>query len=155
MVEALDNPVVTSSHQYEAAYLNCPVDKVWDLLRGLDLQICFPDWIREVNMIQGEPGKVGSQFQVTYRDDAKWTFQILEVSDIKRTIIYELVNAEPASTMSGYESTFRVFHETLDNKAFLVWETQFSNDASAKVVMDTKFKKVDALNSLKRVLQCS
>jgi len=150
IMEHSDIPV--ASHQYESIYINCPSDKVWGMIRNFQLDQMCPEWVREVTWVEGEPGKVGSSVKLTFQEGAQWTYRILEVSDIRRTLAYELVMADPASNMTAYQAVLKVFKETINNKAFVIWETDFSNDAKAEVIMDNKYKKVDALNMMARTL---
>lgn len=149
---AQESVVVSASHQYESAVFDHPSEKVWAAVRGLAFDRLAPSWVSSVHWPEGDSGKVGATVTMTFRDGPTWEFNVLEISDIKRTIVYELVAADPAASVSGFVNTIRVFKETLSNKTFLTWETDFANDANANVIMDTKYKKLEALNSMAQTL---
>lgn len=80
----------------------------------------------------------------------QWLVQVLEISDFNRKIVYELVSAEPAVNYHGHLTTITVFRETLDDRSFVVWETDFSNDATSENILDAKWKKIDAFKSIRK-----
>ncbi|CAG9316514.1 unnamed protein product [Blepharisma stoltei] len=149
---ATETSVVSASHQFESAVFNSPVDQVWAHIRNLSFHILCPNWVSSVSWSEGDSGKVGATVHMTYTDGTQWTVNILEISDIKRTIVYELIHADPAAHSFSYVNTIRVFKETLTNKTFLIWETDFSNDATANTVMDCKYKKIEALSAMANAL---
>ncbi|CAG9327480.1 unnamed protein product [Blepharisma stoltei] len=149
---ATESLVVSASHQFESAIFNAPVDNVWTHIRSLAFHTLCPSWVSNVAWHEGEAGKVGATVQMTYTDGSHWTVNILEISDIKRTIVYELITADPAAHSYSYVNTIRLFKETLTNKTFLTWETDFSNDATANTIMDCKYKKLEALHAMATTL---
>ena len=77
---------------------------------------------------------MGASLNVNFQDGAVWTFLILEISDYRRTIVYDLIEANPEASMHGCTNTITVHRETLNNRCFVIWETEFSNDADANVI---------------------
>jgi hypothetical protein len=50
---------------------------------------------------------------------------------------------EPALPVSSVLHTFSLKKVTAANQTFIEWSTDFSNDAGAEVILDSKFKKLD------------
>lgn len=144
--------IVSASHQYESALINSPVERVWGLVKVLAFEQLFPRWVTAVEWVSGGPGQVGGEARVTFQDGAIWTFNILEISDYRRRVVYDLISAEPETSMSACTNIITVHKETLNNRCFVVWETEFSNDATANVIADNKYKKIDGFNSMNEAL---
>lgn len=141
---------VTSCHQVESTVINAQVGAVWEALRSFELSKLFPTNIKNVKFTSGNANEVGSTFQIEYTDGSVWTYKILEISDSKRVLSYELITAEPEIAFSSLQHTIKVFKVTEDNSTYFAWESDFSNDVNSHILQDTKFKKLDAFKDLKK-----
>lgn len=144
---------VTSCHQTESTVVAQPVGKVWEALKSLLLHKSFPSHVKNVKFTSGSDNEIGSIFEVEYIEGSVWTFRIVEISEKKRRIAYELIGAVPETTFSSMLTTIKVQQVTEDNSTFLTWETDYSNDVNAHVIQDGKFKKLDYFKDLKKLLK--
>ncbi|CAG9317602.1 unnamed protein product [Blepharisma stoltei] len=154
-METKEKATMSSPFQYEATLLDQNPGIVWGMIKNLQFDVLCPSWIANVHWEQGEPGKVGSVVTFEYTDGAKWQFQVSEISDIKNTIVFELIEANPPAMATGILNKITIHKETLNNKTFLIWETIFSTDTTTEVILDNKFKKVDFLVSMSRYFQAA
>ncbi len=141
--------VVTSTHQTESTVINKPVSKVWETLRTCQFDKFFPKSVTCCKFTSGDANSVGSEFQITYKDNSVWTSTITEISENRRRVSWELVIAEPSVTFTSMSNTVSLYKVTSDNTCFIEWSTDFSNDVDSHVVQDRKYKKLDWFNEMK------
>ena len=141
---------VTSCHQVESCVLNAPLGNVWDALRTFDFHRYLPSSVKNVTFHSGSSNEVGSTFSVEYVDGSVWTYRILEISESRRSLSYELIGAEPEISFSSLTVTLRLFRVTDTNSTYVSWESDYSNDVNTHVLQDAKFKKLDAFKDLKK-----
>jgi hypothetical protein len=142
---------VTSCHQVESCVLNVAIGTVWEALRGLELERLFPSSIKSTKFTSGTSHEVGSLFMVEYVDGSVWTYKLLEISENRRTLSFELISAEPEISFSSLLTTFRLLKVSESNSTYFAWESDYSNDVNSHVVQDGKFKKLDAFKDLKKL----
>jgi len=109
-----------------------------------------PSKISGTTWVTGGPGQLDSTLKIDYVDGAHWTLRILEISDIRRTIGYEVVSAEPAHSVSSILGLIHLKPVTEDNTTFVEWTTDFSNDADVGVITDQKYKKLEFFTEIKK-----
>jgi len=76
---------------------------------------------------------------------------VVALSDLEHFVTYQLVSSSPAVTYSSALFKIEVKEITVSDagpKVFIEWTTDFSNDASAAVVEDSRFKKRDGFKAL-------
>ena len=56
----------------------------------------MPKYVKATTYTSGQAGLVGSVVNVEYADGAVWEMRINEISDIRHSIGYEVLSAEPA-----------------------------------------------------------
>ena len=142
---------VTSCHQVESCVLNAPLGIVWETLRTFDFHRYLPSSVKNVTFLSGSPNEVGSTFSVEYVDGSIWTYRVLEISELRRSLSYELIAAEPEITFTSLTVTLRLFRVTDNNSTYVSWESDYSNDVNTHVLQDAKFKKLDAFKDLKKI----
>lgn len=96
---------------------------------------------------------VGSLRHVTYKDGAEFVYRIVEISDLQRMISYELIEADATVNVSSVLHTIQVFDITESGESMINWTTEFSGDCDQHVYSDCKFKKLDAFQDIRQVLQ--
>jgi hypothetical protein len=74
--------------------------------------------------------------------------RLLEASELQHFVTLELVASEPAITVSSAIHTISLEKVTASNATYIKWTTDFSNDATSEVVMDSQYKKLDAFKEL-------
>ena len=141
---------VTSCHQVESCVLDAPVGSVWEALRTLDFSKYTPASVKSTKFTSGSSNEVGSVFTVEYTDGSTWTFRVVEISESRRTLSYELLSAEPETTFSSLQVTLRLYKVTENDSTFVTWESDYSNDVNTHVLQDGKYKKLDAFKELKK-----
>lgn len=143
--------IVTSCHQVESCVLGSPIVVIWDAIKSLDFAKFLPSSVSSVKFVTGDCNDRGSVFSIEYLDCSEWTYRIVEISDSRRTISYELIDAKPDITFSWLQVTIKLHQVTENNSTFLMWETDYSNDVNASIVQDGKFKKLDAFQDLRKI----
>ena len=142
---------VTSCHQAESCVLDINISKVWNSLRSFELDKILSSHVKSVKFISGNPNEIGSVFEVEYIDGSLWTNRLLEISESNRVLSWELIGALPETSYSSMVTTIRLSKVTEDNRTFLQWETDYSNDVNTHIVQDGKFKKLDYFKDLKNI----
>lgn len=144
---------VTSCHQVESTVIPVSIGKAWESIKDISHDKTFPSHIKSVKFTSGSAKEINSIFEITYADNSVWTFRLLEVSERKRKIAYELIGAEPAIDFSSMLTTISLHKVTEDDTTFLSWETDYSNDVNAHTVQDGKFKKLEYFKDLKKLFK--
>lgn len=142
----------SSTHQYEATVLPVSLEKLWTALKAFDWAQILPSRVASSVFTDGGVGTVGSHVRVSFNDGHNWVYHIVEVSDIYHKLVFELVAAEPELTYTGALHTIRLYRDTLQGQTFMVWETDFANDAGLDIVQDSKYKKHEFFTSASRSL---
>ncbi len=142
---------VTSCHQVESCVLDIPVEKVWENFRSFRFDKLFPNHIKSVKFTSGSPNEVGSLFETEYADGSVWTKRIIEVSEVRRSLSWELISTNNDISFTSMMTTVRFHKVTEDNRTFVLWETDFSNDVNAHIVQDGKYKKLDYFKELRKI----
>ena len=142
---------VTSTYQVESTTVSLPVDKVWEYLKSFQYEKVFPTNVKSVRFTSGGPMEVGSVFQVEFKDGSLFEKRILEISELKRRIVWEIISATPETTYTSMVTTLKVYKVTEDNTSFLTWTTDFSNDVNTNVVLSDKNLKLQNFRDLKKL----
>jgi hypothetical protein len=153
MVEA--SPIVTSMNQTESAVISTDPERLWELLKNLSFDQLTPSKVSDVEVVSGSPGEVNSTFKIKYTDGAEWSIHVLEVSNFNKSIIWEVVDAEPSTGFTSAINSLKISKVTRDNTAFVTWQTDYSSDADYTVLADTKYKKLEAFDEMERTLAIS
>lgn len=133
----------------ESCVISAPVDKVWALIRSMD----FSSWWGNVvsSSCDGDtsPNALGSTHKITFKDGTVWSVVICELSDLTKTLSFELISSDPAATVTAAIHTIRVQKVTKDNTTFMTFESQFSAEtATAEAVADSKYKKLELFDDI-------
>ncbi|KAI9467695.1 hypothetical protein LPJ78_004127 [Coemansia sp. RSA 989] len=139
-----------STNNVESRVIKAPVTKVWDVLKKQDFG--FWSLVKSVEL-SASPSEVGSVRKTTFTDGTIQKHRLLELSEIKRQFTYEIIESEPAVTALSAQHTFKVIPVTADDTSLVQWSSDFSSDGSLEVVMDAKYKKLDALEELAKALE--
>jgi hypothetical protein len=142
---------VTSCHQVASVTLNAPVGKIWETLKTFDWAKFLPSHVKSTKFISGSPNEIGSTFEVEYVDGSVWQFRIVEISELNRSLSYELISANPQTSFTSMLNHVRLHKITFDDSTYVEWSTDFSNDVDSHVVQDNKFKKNDYFKDLRKL----
>lgn len=74
--------------------------------------------------------------------------QVMEASLIRHSIAFEVIGHDPASSYTSALHTITCRRISTSNQCFVQWETDFSNDATADIVLDSSYKKKEAFSAL-------
>lgn len=69
-------------------------------------------------------------------------------SSLSKSVTFEVIQCEPASSVTSVVHSISCKRVSADNTTFVEWVTDFSNDATAEVVSDSSFKRLEAFNDL-------
>lgn len=72
----------------------------------------------------------------------------MEASLIRHSIAFEVIGHDPASSYTSALHTITCRRISTSNQCFVQWETDFSNDATADIVLDSSYKKKEAFAAL-------
>ena len=93
MAESKQSEIPSSARVWESAIMNADVDAVWKVVR--DGKFEFAKDVKLVE-VKGDVSAVGGTRDITYADGTKQTVQIMEISDLNRSISYTVIASEPA-----------------------------------------------------------
>jgi len=148
--ESMSN--VTSCNQVESTVLTAPINKAWENLKSFQFHKFLASHIKSVKFTSGSQNEVGSVFEIGYKDGSVWTYRILEISELRHTIAYELIEANPSIEFTSKVTRIKLFKVTDNNWTYLSWETDFSNDVNSHIIQDQKFKKLEYLKDFNKFL---
>ncbi|KAJ2469998.1 hypothetical protein EV174_006177, partial [Coemansia sp. RSA 2320] len=122
-----------SSHNVESCVINASLEKVWNALRSQDFK--FWSLVKSVEHA-ASPSEVGSVRNVTFKDGTVQQYRLLELSEIKRSLTYEIVDSEPAVVFLSAQHTLQVSPVTANNTSFVQWISDYSYDGAEAAVLD-------------------
>jgi len=83
-------------------------------------------------------------------------YAVRELSSIHHSVTLEMVACEPAAGYASAIHTISLKSVTVTSdgsaKTFISWASDFSNDATSEIVIDSAFKRQEAFADLARVL---
>lgn len=97
MAESKAEEIPSSARVWESAVLNKDVDTVWKAVRAVTFE-----WASDVKKteINGDASAVGGTRCINYNDGTKQTVQIMEISDLRKSVTYSVLTSEPALSSS-------------------------------------------------------
>ena len=122
-----------STSTVESTVISGAAGDVWDKIKAMD----FSWWnlVKEVKQTAGHHMQVGSTYEFYFADGSKWDIVISEISQLVRSLAFEVLAAEPAVGFSSVIHTLKVTEITSDNTSFVQWTSEFSGDATNEVVV--------------------
>ena len=141
--------IVTLCRNSESTVLAQPINKIWEVIKLLDFAKLAPNKYKKIEVENGSVN-VGSLVKVSYKDGTVWTVRILEISEIRHSIAWEVVESTPNISVTSVTNAVKLHKITDNNTTFLEWETEFSNDADVGVIEDNKYKKLETFAELKK-----
>ena len=153
--EKLDNrrhgsAIPVSCHEYESAVIPVNLDKVWHVIKNFKLEEVLPSKVKSTKYISGGPMQLGSMIRVDYVDGAHWEIRINEISDMKHSIGYEVIDTSPPHCVTSIQGIITLRHITDEDSTFMEWITDFSNDADATIIEDQRYKKIEFFKEMKK-----
>ena len=133
----------------ESARLPCPIARAWALITALNF-----DWWRAVDgqastpLVVSDVGLCGAIAQVAFTDGSWWRVQLVEHSEITHTVLFDVVDAAPALGCMSQLHGITLQAVTSTDETLVEWVTDFTSDATAELVVDARFKRIEALADL-------
>ena len=137
---------VVSAHVSESCVTTKPVEETW--AKVSDMSFSWWPLVKSCTVVEGNPKCVGATHELNFNDGQKWTIQLREFSEIRRTISFDIIASEPALPVTSALHTISLIRVTSDNSTFVQWTTDFSNDVDTAIVEDSRFKKLEAFAGL-------
>mmetsp|Transcript_4068 Transcript_4068/g.6899 ORF Transcript_4068/g.6899 Transcript_4068/m.6899 type:complete len:342 (-) Transcript_4068:1136-2161(-) len=142
----------SSTRVTESAIINARIDAVWNAIKSATF-----DFLSTVKSSQIVPPNsssiaVGNCRRIVYNDGASQTIQISSISLLSHSITYSVISSSPSIAYSGAEHKIRAIEVTTDDRTYIEWSTDFSNDASLQVIEDSRYKKKEAFGDLREYL---
>ena len=152
MVERVKSMVPCTCTNTESTVLPASIATVWDKFRWWKLEEIAPGIITGTEWTDGEAGRVDSTVKITYADGSCWYLRVTELSERNHTLAYELIQAEPATSVSSIVGEFRFQAVTDSDQTFFQWSTEYSNDVDADFIGDARWKKRELFAEIKRAM---
>ena len=127
----------------ESTVLPAKLSDVWNKFRYWKLEEVAPGIVSSTEWVDGAAGRVDSTVKISYSNGAQWFLRVTELSERNNTLGYELVNAEPATTVSSIVGEICLEAVTDSDQTFVRWSTEYSNDVDADFMGDARWKKRD------------
>ncbi|KAJ2614923.1 hypothetical protein H4S08_001474 [Coemansia sp. RSA 1365] len=139
-----------STNNVESRVIKAPATVVWDALRKQD----FKFWaLVKSAQLSSSPSEVGAVRTTTFTDGTVQKHRLVEFSEINRFLTYEIIDSDPAIHSLSAQHTLRVLPVTADDSSFVQWSSDFSSEGSLEAVMDSKYKKLEALADLAKAVE--
>lgn len=118
------------------------------------MDFAYNDKIEGGELINGNcVNEVGSVHRLNFKDGTYWTVQIQELSDFRRTLVLDLLERTDGVEVASCMHQIGLKRITQDNTTFIEWTVDFSNDADAQVLQDSRFKRQDELKAMQEYFE--
>jgi hypothetical protein len=97
---------------------------------------------------KGNASEVGATHTITYNDGTVQTVKVVEISDARWTISWDVIDSNPAVSYSSASHTLRLRRVTTNKTTFVEAVSDYSLDSDANVIADSKLKKLDLFADL-------
>ena len=104
--ERVKSVVPCSSTNKESTILPAKITDVWSKIRYWKFEDIAPSIIAKTEWTDGAAGRVDSTVKLSYTNGSTWYYRVTELSERNHTLAYELVAAEPATTVSSIVGEF-------------------------------------------------
>jgi hypothetical protein len=149
----VEKSIPTATRSRQVGVVSANIDTLWDAVKGATF-----DWQAIVKACELETEdektkslmEVGSTRKITYADGAVQVVQITEISEKSKRICWQMVTSEPAIGYTSREDSLKLTEVTYpdNNQTVVEWISDFSNDATIQVIVDSDLKKKDAFKDL-------
>ena len=93
--------IPVSLHNSESTVLDVTIGKAWSLFKHFKLEHSVPGKVSATTFLTGAPGQIDSVIKIDYTDGAVWQIRVNEISEIRHSIGYEVLTAEPTHLASS------------------------------------------------------
>lgn len=120
------------------------IEALWNQLQTMDFS-WMPHLVECINENKGEAVKIDDLRTLKFDDGTVQIIAIRGLDSYDHTAMWELVSSDPAVSYSGAIYAVHLVKVTMTGETFMQFTSEFTNDASAAVMMDQKFKLEDYL----------
>jgi len=132
-----------------SAVFSQPIEKVWKELRDFTFPGRYFSTIASCTIEDNlPPTAVGAVRTLVWKTGEKRSHRLIELSDQHFRLVWELVEAEPATEVSAHISTLSLYRVTETNQTLVQWESDFSSDVKGDIIT---FETKSYLENLKEV----
>ena len=117
--ERVKSTVPCSSTNSESCILPVKIDTAWQKFKFCKLETLAPSLVASTEWTEGQAGRVDSVVRISYANGANWYWRITELSERNTTLAYELILAEPATTVTSYVGELKLCPITDSDQTFL------------------------------------
>ncbi|EKU20895.1 hypothetical protein NGA_0139600 [Nannochloropsis gaditana CCMP526] len=145
---AAPTPTAIATHIEETHVIPSAITEVWPVIKGMKMETW---WNLVDKATPDSPGTglaLGSTYTLHFKDGTQWGIVIVEASELHKFVSFEIISSNPSISVSSALHTFTCKPVTATDHTFVSWSTDFSNDASADAVLDSRFKKREGLQGL-------
>jgi len=112
-----------------------PIEKVWKELRDFTFPARYFATINEASIDDGlPPTAVGAVRTLVWKTGETRKHRLIELSDQHFRLVWELVEAEPATEVSAHITTLSLHRVTETNHTLVQWESDFSSDVKPDII---------------------
>jgi len=118
----------------ELRYTDCL--EVWNVIKDFTFPTKLLSKVIESTVLEHDGGKmeVGAVRKVKWRTGEERRQRLLEISEIYKTIRWELVDSVPESEVNSVISTIRLLRDTERNFTIVEWSCEYSSDCSPQLL---------------------
>lgn len=128
--------------QRESRVIKAKIDKCFNILSTTNFS-----WWSLIASVEGNLMHLGSNYVMNFKDGTKFEYRIVSGSTEKKMFVLELWNMEPqVEGVGAVIHTIKLREVTATAETLMEWSTDYQANVPADVVLDGKFKKLDALN---------
>ncbi|ROV92529.1 hypothetical protein VSDG_06715 [Cytospora chrysosperma] len=147
----MSSMIPTSTSVLESVVIKAPLSKVWHFIKLQDFSK-FWSSLSKSEVVKGANDEA-DVFRWTFKDGTVYEVKQEEHSSLNHMITYSVITSSPEVTYSSVLSTIRCHAVTAGQHAgstYVEWSANFSSDASAEVISDAKYKRIEALSDLEK-----
>jgi len=136
---------------WESAVIDAPIDEVWKLVRPLTFS--YNSYVTSAsNEGKSHDDEVGAIKAITYKDGTTQRIMLIGLSDASWSVSWDVIESEPPIEVYSVSHTIRLRRVTESNQTFATWTTDFSNDATATVTEDQRYKQRENFTALQKAV---
>jgi len=125
-----------ATRAFASAVFPFPIEKVWAEIRNFTFPAKLITTIESCTIENGvTPNTVGAIRVIKWKTGEVRKDQLLELSDLYRTITWELIEAQPEPEHSASISTIKLYRISEHNHTLVEWSSDYSADVSNEFVL--------------------
>eukprot|EP01132_Coremiostelium_polycephalum_P001226 gene1226-1549_t len=124
-----------STRAFASSIINVDIEQVWKVLREFTFPAKVISTIDSVVMENNDaPTTVGAVRTLKWKTGEIRKSRLLEVSDLRYTVSWELIESVPETEVTASISTIKLTRISESNHTLVSWEGEFSSDVKNDVI---------------------